>query len=490
MLDTELHESDIEMIVSRSAGHPLALNYILNRISNADTTNINRVLNDIPEYADNIEREYEAYWQQLANDYEVRDLLAILSRVRGTLDLNIMSHLASENTLRKFVSSAKHYFIELPDDQWKFFHNSFRQFVLDQTGRNAFGIRDEKEHRKYHSELAYFASTEVSPMVFRWELLYHTFYSGDYKRVLELGNQGYFRNHYFSSRPANLIFDDTKLVMKAARFQDNMLAAIKILLIESELNQRYEILDNIEIHNLLYRVGKHEEAIKHVISEGQLYLNSKAALEFTCKLVDDGYFEAAKEIFELTEPLDKLSEIDSENILHTDVDILVTWVRAALRFRTFDNIKDTIKNLVIKEDIHNQNSRNSSDNLRSRLYIELADTVIEAGNHEEIEELPNKLSDEINEKELRQRIALSAISSDYDPDWKNDQLNYLTKLNGEEKLNDTTLLGIAAIFLREKNDSQTAKKIFKSINRPPRVLDESGYSHSFGPYVRLFYYYR
>ena len=489
--DRDLPETAIEALVTRSAGHPLALNYILNRIANADPSETDTVLSNIPEYADNIEREYEQYWEDLENDDELRKLLALLCRMRGTLDLNLMPALASDETQRKLVSTAQHYFIELPEKRWKFFHNSFRQFVLDKTGRNAFGFDDEVTHRGYHRTLAELAAADSTPTVFQWERLYHTYHSGDYGRVLELGSQEYFRQQFFASRPAKLIIDDTTLVMKAAREQEDILAALRVLLIESELNIRSDILNEFEIYDLLLRVGKHEEAMKHVIFEGQLYIGPDSALDFSRKLADAGYGEAASEIFELAEPLDKLSGADTGEILrYGGKDILETWVRAAIRFRPFDSIKQAISNLEIGGDVHNHNSGESSDNVRARLFIELADSVIEAGDRNEIEELPSKLADVIDEKILRERIAVSVISSDVDPDWKDEQLIFLRELNDEEKLADSILLTMSAVLLREKNDGPAAKAIFESIPAPPRVVDESSISHGFGPYRRRLRYYR
>ncbi|MCO6414411.1 MAG: ATP-binding protein [Thiogranum sp.] len=487
----EFQEADIEAVVLRSAGHPLALGYILNRISNADPAETDTVLNNIPEYADNIEREYEVYWRQLENDDSLRNLLALISRIRGTLDLEVMSALESDRTLRKLVSTAKHYFIELPERRWRFFHNSFRQFVLDKTGRSAFGFDDEVAHRSYHARLAKLASENITPRVFQWERLYHTYHSGDYKRVLELGTQEYFREQYFASRPAKLIIDDTKLVMKAAREQEDALAAIRVLLIEAELNQRSDILDECEIHDLLIRVGKHEEAIKHVLFEGQLYIGQEKALEVARKLADAGYIEAANEIFELSEPLDKLSGTDAGGLIrHGDKDILDVWLRTAIRFRSLDNIKQAITNLEFREGGHYRVSGGGTENLRALLYIELADAIIETGEREAIEQLKIKLGDVIDEKLLQQRIAYSVIAFDVDPAWKDDQLNYLLKLNNEERLPDPILLRIVAILLREKNDLQAAKELFDSIPTPPRVVDENSLSHNFGPYILRLRYYR
>jgi hypothetical protein len=489
--DRELQEAEIETVVSRSAGHPLALNYILNRIYNANPSTTNTVLTNLLEYADNIEKEYEAYWQQLENNDEVRNLLALLSRIRGTLDLHVMSALASNETLRKLVSTAKHYFVELPETRWKFFHNSFRQFVLDKTGRNAFGIQDEVTHKRYHAELAELAAQDGTPDVFEWELLYHTYHSGGYERVLELGSQEYFRKQYFASRPANLIVDDAKLVMKAAREQENMLAAIRVLLIEAEINQRNDILDEFEIYDLLLRVGKHEEAIKNVLFEGQLYVRQEKALEFACKIADAGYVEVGREIFELAEPLDKLSGTEAGRLVrHGEREILDTWLRAAIRFRPVDDIKKVIANLEFREELNYQVFDEGAENARARLFIELADAVIETREREAIEQLPTKLCDVIDEKVLRQRIAYSVISSDVDPDWKDDQLNYLLKLTSEKRLHDSILVRIAAFLLREKNDVQAAKDLFKSIPRPQRVVDESGISHNVSPYIRRLRYYR
>lgn len=483
---------DLNTIVERSTGHPLALGYILNRVRDAVPEEVKKILEDLPEYADNIEKEYGIYWQHLKSDDELRELLALLSRMRGILNIDLALKLANQETVRRLISNVKHYFKELPNQQWKFFHNSFRQFILDKTGRSPFGIEDEDTHKEFHNKLARLAEESSTLKVFQWEQLFHTFHSGNFEKVLEIATQQFFRNQFFESRPLRLILEDTMLLIRAAKECGDALSVFRALLIESELNARDQIVNEIDFPSLLFDIGKYDESIKYSLFENQLLIEPTKALYFSCDLADAGYFEIAADLFEAAEPLKELMNLDSSGVTSLpERDALWAWVDAAVRFRSIEEIKEVIDSMEAEDHSYrNQDKEEATKELRHSLYIHLIDAILELENDSKLESLLNVLSESMDEQIIRRRIASFNIYNKTDRKLLDEDINYLLSLNENSQLSDNLLMRLADLLITEKNDIQKASILFESITAPKSVVDSERTTDGFNPYIKRLRYYR
>ncbi|HWQ48942.1 MAG TPA: hypothetical protein VN414_08350, partial [Methanosarcina sp.] len=78
-----------EKVFALCAGHPLYLAYLLNRFSEASNDEeIESILENTESYKGNIEEQYYSYWKQIESDCDLVDLLGLLARIRGTIDLS------------------------------------------------------------------------------------------------------------------------------------------------------------------------------------------------------------------------------------------------------------------------------------------------------------------------------------------------------------------------------------------------------------------
>ena len=486
-----LSEEDLEVIESLSAGHPLALSYVLNRLADLETGEISGALSEIPPYADNIEQDYEIYWRQLDDDPELRELFALLSRMRGALNMKLAERLANDATVQRLVSGARHYFLDMSNFHWRFFHNSFRQFILDRTGRNPFDIADEEKHKEYHCRLAELAASETVPTVFRWDQLYHTYHAGRFDQVLTVATQGYFREQSLASRPASLVFDDLVLVMRAAKERSDILAAIRVLLIEAEAKARSYILDDIDVAGLLLRTGEREEAARRILQEGQLLIDPAQAMEFACDLADAGYQDLGREIFEAAEPLDRLSGFESRRMATLGHDVVNSWVDSAARFRSLEEVKSVISGLEPdRSDFGAGKDSAAKDRFREQLLWQLVDTVAEKGIRSEVERLPALLSDALDEEAVRERISLIVACSDVDPVWRKEKISYLLQRSNEHALPEYVIRRLAELVYRYEVDATAALDLFNTLSPLKSLVQSQNTESGIGPYRRRLRHYR
>ena len=106
-----MSDVDLEAVWRASAGHPLALAYLLQRLALAPDNDARRaVLEVIAPFEGEIEQDYRSHWDTLRDDADLRDLMGLLCRLRGSIDLDLLASLTSEAVLERFVAGAAHFF--------------------------------------------------------------------------------------------------------------------------------------------------------------------------------------------------------------------------------------------------------------------------------------------------------------------------------------------------------------------------------------------
>ncbi|MDQ3803063.1 MAG: ATP-binding protein [Acidobacteriota bacterium] len=104
-------EQQKERIYELSAGHPLALIYISNRLRDqTDAAEVQAVLDTTERYEGSIERQYHSYWRQITDDEELMHLLGMLARLRRSLDLRWAEGWARRATVDRLRRLFAHYF--------------------------------------------------------------------------------------------------------------------------------------------------------------------------------------------------------------------------------------------------------------------------------------------------------------------------------------------------------------------------------------------
>lgn len=470
-LKTMLSYDQKETILKLSDGHPLALNYLVQKLQTVSNNNeANDILNSTNPYKGHIELDYKVYWKKFETDHEIRNLLALISRLRGAVDLKEVVSWVGEPVVTRFISQAQHYFHKETDTRWRFFHNSFRQFLLAETSRNIIG----SQHQKYHRQLANYATKAEDGTAWKWEEIYHRASAGDRKEVIALGSQENFRKQFYALRPLEDILDDITLCLQADREELDGLAVVRALLIETELREREDKIKEADIPRLLLEISGVDAAIGYVIRSRELRISATEALKFCKLLIKKGFMEEAKTIFDAAEPLGMLS--GSDRVEFMDLDELKAWASIAHHFRSLENIIKAIDQLQGNtERLFNfETSAEANLEIRYSVLMALANGVHGSNDTQKTKMLRALLSE-------REDAGNIILELDYDicmnHRHSNDALPALERIlewADKEELGVEEKTLIAEFLFRIKDDKKGSAKWIEGINQPPLHKETSG----------------
>ena len=348
---TELTNEQKEEIYIRSGGHPLSLVYLLNRLRNVtDTAAIDTVLQKTERFEGDITAQYYSYWKTIETDDDLTDLIGLLARMRGVIDLLWANRWADPNVVKRLKRELSHYFrIEKIEnhERWYFFHNSFRLFLLEKTAESRPGSFDQALDRKFYRKLAEKCAESPEASYWAWEELYYRLSAEEHETVLKLASQERFRSQFLAFRPMGAILTDIGLAMRSAAACEDPIAFTRLVLAGAEINERGFYIESASIVPLLLDLDKKQIAIEHVRDGNRLRIDATEALRASLKLKDAGMIEEAKRVFELAEPLDLLASHPSiEDDPHDkNIPLLEAWAESSVHFRELDKIIETIRKI-------------------------------------------------------------------------------------------------------------------------------------------------
>ena len=380
-------------IFEKSNGHPLALRYILNFISQANNLDeIDLFLQKTIQYYGDIEEIYSIHWELIRSDRELIHFFGLITRLRGYINKNwLLKTFGIEKVeiLKKFL----HYFQYDRQNRLYFFHPSFREFLLKKTMEFQQGQSDFEINQRYHQELAELISeshiSEKDPI--SWEVLYHFYHAKQHAKVLEIATQEYFRQQFLNFRPTEDIQRDISIAIRSAGELGNITALIRYILIGAEIYQRDGQLSNFrtEFFRILLFSGKIDELLDYSREGYNLRISKKDALEVSRFLVEFSFmfrdtgksitreeiFDQARTLFKLAEPI-KLFSGDKEEYHLQDLDVLTNWAKAASFFLEPSDILEKLKN-VENIPIRGEKDPNSSRNFRNNLLFLVIRTILD-----------------------------------------------------------------------------------------------------------------
>ncbi len=265
-LSTPITPEQKEQTCQLSDGHPLATSYLIRMLADApESSAIDAILNNANPYKGHVDHGYEIYWQSIQKNTTLRELLALLARLRIPFDPLVLVKWFDEATVRNLVREAGFYFQKDTPHRWRFFHNSFRQFILNRTSQNVLMERDEIRDREYHRRLADLTTQTLVDSPQSWESLYHLACAEEWESVLKLATQDYFRRQFYALHPLADIKEDIAYALRAVRAKRDGIAIFRYLLIEHELGERQQVLDQMDILELLLTLLGTEAALNYLM---------------------------------------------------------------------------------------------------------------------------------------------------------------------------------------------------------------------------------
>lgn len=334
----ELSSIQFSKFYELTEGHPLATKTLCNLIERAsDKKDLNRILGSIAPLSEGIDQWYNDLWDSLADDPQDRRLFGLIARVRDKVNLSIFNRSYPESFQDQFKCKYSAYLDISTDYSCKFFHNSFRQFVLKQTGES------EEDHQNIHKEICDHLLQSDDENA-KYDLIYHLYKSNNPSKLLKIATPSFFFKQFHRFRPIDCIYEDVKLCTRVAVAENNPLKLIEYTLMCRKLQIDAQSLDDSSVAKAIYYalgVNSYFEYTKH-----SNVVHTTDTLELAIEQLNSGKKDDCWALFsQSVDP--SVLEGHRETTFNPnlgDSDIIL-WVSIAWCFRPIDDIVQCIQNI-------------------------------------------------------------------------------------------------------------------------------------------------
>lgn len=331
----------VEACMSKSQGHPLYLRYILNQISDAKNT---ENLDDIPTYNGDIEAYYADIIPCMRTNAGMRSFLGLLSRIIGDINYDFIQEWnINEQVLLDFNNILRHLFVKNQVARsLAFFHNSFRQYLLNETAKDTFDdAYSEEKNRKYYKALANY--TLNSKVMNNWSVASYLYMAREYDAFLKEVSPDNLFSHLQNFRPLWHVRRDVEKMAHIASSKKDVYLLMRTLFLQSQLSQmEMQDYSSLTLVDEFLELG-YSDMAKMQIREGrELKCNTNYALKlarYFCQIEDKA---EANILFELSYP-EFLSHKPDDfhnryNALRERHLLLEEWVHTAPYFLSLDRV--------------------------------------------------------------------------------------------------------------------------------------------------------
>ena len=449
--DTRSPERRIGQIDALSEGHPLALQYIVNQIQEAlaQGLDIDQCLLSIFPYDGNIYSQYQQHWNQVeeVERGQMRELVGLLARIRGALDFAWIRTWEERLVALSFETQFRHFLRRSRGNTWMFFHDSFRQFLLQRSLETPLDGPQPEEDWRFHARLARLCDAAPEKSRLHWNVLYHHAMAREYAIVCDLATPERFEAQIESLRPLDDIISDARLATRAAARLHDPVRLWRCLLLWTECEQREGVVEAVEndILTLLVKIEKSAEAVAWVLRGEQLRSERfsdreerrEQALLISGQLAYSGYYQEASEVFAIAEPLALLRRGVPFSPDHDRQisEVLQTWANVAPLFRTTDSIIQHIRALEWTADSVDQSDLTAEQLTRLQqnyLLRRVAATLLAAERWNDFDRiLLAFVQENLSDQRGRLRLLLDACQSALDAEATEDQERYVERLESE-----------------------------------------------------------
>lgn len=337
-------EVDRDLMFERSAGHPLALRYLVERLRTVGTTDEqNSFLANEPAYGGDVDTIYARAWRDIESNELAKKALAFVALAEGFLRPEMLDGLVGTEATDKAWSHAAHLLQRDKADGWSVFHNSFRLFLQDKTGQR-FGKPDAGATTKRLEELASAAAVARPDDPQRWLELRYRSRAQDDSAVLRLAQPERFRKQLSEGRSPRAIRDDIKLAFQSVERARDAPKLVQLLLSRHEIEMRSGALGVDKLIDAYISIGSLDAAIG-LLANGDAHLSSDKAYDVVDALLASGRTAEARALFEAHQPLEKLLGSKPLDGTTSDHD-LYDWAERALVFYAPDVLLTSIDRLT------------------------------------------------------------------------------------------------------------------------------------------------
>lgn len=331
----------VEVCMSKSQGHPLYLRYILNQISEAKNTG---TFDDIPTYNGDIEAYYANIIPCIKTNAGMRRFLGLLSRIIGDINYDFIQEWnTNEQVLLDFNNTLRHLFVKNQEARsLSFFHNSFRQYLLNETAKDAFDdAYSEEQNREHYKELANY--TLNSKVMNNWSVASYLYMAHEYDAFLKEVSPDNLFSQLQNFRPIWHVRRDVEKMAHIASSKKDVYLLMRTLFLQSQLSQmEMQDYSSLTLVDEFLELG-YSDMAKMQIREGrELKCNTNYALKLARNFCQKKDKAEANILFELSYP-EFLSHKPDEfhnryNALRERHLLLEEWAHTAPYFLSLDRI--------------------------------------------------------------------------------------------------------------------------------------------------------
>ncbi len=264
-LPFEAEQSEYDRIYELSAGHPLCLRYLLEKLQKTqDRESANIILSNSTLWGPDINQHYETHWEQIKPNDELIHFLGLICRIPDSINLKWINTWPEANLLKNVEEQFGYLFRKESDIKWYLFHNSFRLFLIEKTRRIQPGMSPEELDCQYHATLAERCIYNENIPESMWNKIYHLERSDQHQQVLINLTQNGLREQFYELRPIHSIWEDIFSGLKSTAVVQDPVALMRLILAGIELESREDALGELDIPEILINIGEYEKALLHI----------------------------------------------------------------------------------------------------------------------------------------------------------------------------------------------------------------------------------
>lgn len=274
----------------------------------------------------------------------MRSFLGLLSRIIGDINYGFIQEWnINEQVLLDFNNTLRHLFVKNQVAQsLAFFHNSFRQYLLNETAKDTFDdAYSEEQNRKYYKALANY--TLNSKVMNNWSVASYLYLAHEYDAFLKEVSPDNLFSQLQDFRPLWHVRRDVEKMAHIASSKKDVYLLMRTLFLQSQLSQmEMQDYSSLTLVDEFLELG-YSDMAKMQIREGrELKCNTNYALKLArnfCQVEDKA---EANILFELSYP-EFLSHKPDEfhnryNALRERHLLLEEWIHTAPYFLSLDRI--------------------------------------------------------------------------------------------------------------------------------------------------------
>lgn len=373
-LPSPLTDEQRQQVYERSQGHPLYLSYFIEMIRVAGPA----IINEFSTISGNIYTYYRKIWEPIEADAELVQLLGLMARMEGPIHLQFIGEWGFKRQILKEFRSKARFLFDESSNSWAFFHNSFRQFLLEYTAINELTDAYDAEYDKeLHRMLV--GLYRVSRSEPAWKSIYHLYRANEFAQFLQVATPDNFIQQLLEYRPAEEIRRDIQLGLEIASKTKDVHVLVAYLFTLTDLESRLFQLNPASFAKEFLALGKAQTAKDYLRTGSKLHCSKTFALRSARLFFQSGDPVEGRILASLAEPvtlLDAGINIDTPHHYGEVRDELKEWVITSPFFYSLPEILMKVNNITFVGEKESSRFLETEGTLRLRLLSHLCYSLI------------------------------------------------------------------------------------------------------------------